>query len=180
MIGVAQRFALRPLLAPSLILRRRFSIKAIYSSFPTTLSYYSPRPKLCLYDESEADDHPDDVWDDRVMLENGIVFPRATQNPSVSNGAVMFPNTVLMQQLFRRNYDDALDREEAGSKIETPYVFSFSLQPAHGMPLEVLNEALNDFYSLYARKEKADTWLDNHPYHLAIDDYNDEKWMSKQ
>ncbi|RWA03545.1 hypothetical protein EKO27_g11559 [Xylaria grammica] len=199
MIGVAQRFAFRPLFAPSRILRRGFSIKAIYSSFPATLSYYSPRQKVCLYDEREADNRPDNVYYDRVTLENGLVFPRASQNPFISNGAIMFPNTAMMQEIFRRHYDEALDREEGGQEIDTPYIYSvpkgtpipshlilvneflsqFSLQPAHGMPLEALNEALDEFYSKHARKEEAGSWLGNHPYHLAIDDNVDAKWMSE-
>jgi hypothetical protein len=42
-----------------------------------------------------------------------------------------------------------------------------------------LNEALDEFYSEHAQKETADAWLDKHPYHLAIDDHVDAKWMSE-
>lgn len=28
-----------------------------------------------------------------------------------------------MQEIIRRNYDDALDREHAGQEVETPYIY---------------------------------------------------------
>ncbi|KAI0427789.1 hypothetical protein F5Y09DRAFT_22540 [Xylaria sp. FL1042] len=196
MIVVTRRLVSRPLLAPR-ILRRGFLVKAIYSSFPATLMYYSPRQKVGLYDEKEADDRPHDNYNDGVRLHNGLVFPSMSNDPT--NGAVMYPNTFLMQELIRRYYDEALDREEDGQKVDTPYIYSipkgtpipshlilinqyiarFSLQPARGMPLQALNEALDEFFSKHAKKETADTWLDKHQYHLAIDDDIDAKWMSE-
>ncbi|KAI0467840.1 hypothetical protein F4859DRAFT_226612 [Xylaria cf. heliscus] len=198
MIGVTQRAALRPLFA-SRIMHRAFSAKAIYSCFPATLLYYSPRRRLGLYDEQETDDRPSDIYEDRVRLKDGLVFPGASRNPATSNGAVMYPNTFMMQELIRRYYDDALDRQDDGQEVGTPYIYSvprgtpipshlilvnewisrFSLQPARGMPLQVLNEVLDEFYSKYAQKDTADAWLEKHPYHLAIDDDIDAKWMSE-
>lgn len=35
----------------------------------------------------------------------------------------MYPNTFIMQEIIRRNYDDALDREHAGQEVETPYIY---------------------------------------------------------
>ncbi|KAI0803775.1 hypothetical protein GGR55DRAFT_682188 [Xylaria sp. FL0064] len=198
MISATRNIAFRPLLAPR-ILCRRFSVKAIYSSFPATLMYYSPRQKVGLYDKREADNRPHDNYGDGVMLDNGLVFPRVYDNSTASNGAVMYPNTFFMQELVRRYYDEALDREEEGQEVDTPYIFSvpkgtpipshlilindynakFSLQPARGMPLRALNESLDEFYDKHAEKETADAWLDKHPYHLAIDDDIDAKWMLK-
>lgn len=42
-----------------------------------------------------------------------------------------------------------------------------------------LNEALDEFYSKHAEKTTVSTWLDEHPYHLAIDDHSDAKWMAE-
>ncbi|KAI0972088.1 hypothetical protein F4678DRAFT_460920 [Xylaria arbuscula] len=196
MINRIKDLAARPLLA-SRILRRHFSVKGIYSSFPATLMYYSPRQKLGLYDARTADDRPDENYDDGVALSNDLVFPGVYDN--ASNGATMWPNTFLMQEIFRRYYDEGLDREEDGQKIDTPYIFSvpkgtpipshlillnesmskFSLQPSRGMPLQALNKTLDEFYSKHATKETADEWLGQHPYHLAIDDYIDSKWMAE-
>ncbi|KAI1275388.1 hypothetical protein F5Y07DRAFT_400387 [Xylaria sp. FL0933] len=198
MIGVTRHLLSRPLLA-SRILHRGFSVKAIYSSFPATLMYYSPRQKVGLYDEREADNRPHDNYGDGVMLDNGLVFPRVYDNATASNGAVMYPNTFFMQELVRRYYDEVLDREEEGQEVDTPYIFSvpkgtlipshliltndynakFSLQPARGMPLQALNDALHEFYSKHAKKETVDAWLAKHEYHLAFDDDIDAKWMSE-
>lgn len=42
----------------------------------------------------------------------------------VSNGAVMFPNTFMMQELIRRYFDEALDREDEGKEVEMSYVYT--------------------------------------------------------
>ncbi|KAI1351130.1 hypothetical protein F5Y01DRAFT_134331 [Xylaria sp. FL0043] len=198
MIGATRNIAFRPLLSPR-VLRRRFSVKAIYSSFPATLMYYCFRPKVSLYDVEEAERRLYDNYSDGVTIDNGLVFPRVSNDLTTSNGAVMYPNTFFMQELARRHYDEALDREEDGQQVDTPYIFSvpkgtpipshlilindynavFSLQPARGMPLRALNEALDEFYDKHAEKETAGAWLDKHPYHLAIDDDTDAKWMLK-
>lgn len=45
---------------------------------------------------------------------------------TVSNGAVMFPNTFMMQELIRRYVDDVLDREDEGHEVETPFVYTIA------------------------------------------------------
>jgi len=58
--------------------QRRFSVKAIYSTFPATLFYYSPRPGSRLFDHKENDSRPDDLFDEGVIVDqNGIVYPGA-------------------------------------------------------------------------------------------------------
>lgn len=42
----------------------------------------------------------------------------------MSNGAVMLPNTFLMQELVRRHFDEALDREDEGKQVETPFIYT--------------------------------------------------------
>ncbi len=41
-----------------------------------------------------------------------------------------------------------------------------------------LNQALDEFYIEHAKQETADEWLDKHPFHSAIADDADAKWMS--
>lgn len=36
----------------------------------------------------------------------------------------MFPNTFLMQELVRRYFDEALDREDEGKQVETPFIYT--------------------------------------------------------
>jgi len=59
--------------------RRYFSVKAIYSTFPATLHYYSPRPGSRLYDHREYNSDPDNLHDEGVIVdEDGRVYPHAT------------------------------------------------------------------------------------------------------
>ncbi|KAI0520973.1 hypothetical protein F5B22DRAFT_644216 [Xylaria bambusicola] len=183
-VGTATRVVLRPLFA-SRTLQRAFSVKAIYSSFPATLLHYSPRNKIDLYDEQEANNQPDDTFDNKVVLKDGLVYPSASLDSPVSNGAVMYPNTFMMQEFLRQDYDDYLDRKAARTPVPShlvlinDYVSRFSLQPTRGMTLQALNTALNEFFRKHAQIETADTWFKNHPYHLAKDDAEDAEWMAE-
>ncbi|KAI0856848.1 hypothetical protein F4860DRAFT_491446 [Xylaria cubensis] len=198
MIGVAKRLTSRPIFS-ALTLRREFSVKAIYSTFPATLLFYSARQKPNLYEEREDHDRPDDLYEDRVNLgSNGLVYPGVFKDPSTSNGATMFPNTFMMQEIIRLNYDEALEREDEGQQVNVPFIYTvpkgtaipshlilvneymsrFSLQPSRGTSLQDLNQALDEFYSKHAKKETADEWLDKHPFQSAIADDADAKWMS--
>lgn len=61
---------------PLSFLRRHYSVKAIYSSFPATLHYYSPRRPSTLFDHKEIDSRPDDLHDESVSVEkDGLVYP---------------------------------------------------------------------------------------------------------
>ena len=76
MFGTLSRNILRARTPATLFSRRQFSAKAIYSSFPATLLYYSPRQRSSLYDHSESDSRPDDLYDEGVVVEkNGLVYP---------------------------------------------------------------------------------------------------------
>ncbi len=60
----------------SRVQRRAFSAKAIYSSFPTSLAYYSPRQKSNLFDHKENESRPDDLYDEGVIVaRDGLVYP---------------------------------------------------------------------------------------------------------
>ncbi|KAJ0160969.1 hypothetical protein CTA2_7000 [Colletotrichum tanaceti] len=178
---------------------RRFSAKAIYSSFPATLHYYSPRRTSTLFDHSENDTRPYDLFDEGVNVDkSGLVYPAVTTN-SVSNGAVMFPNTFWMQELVRRYYDEVLDQQDEGVEVETPCIFTifkgtilpsnlvlinehtsrFTLQPSLGMSINDLNRCLTEFYVKNASQESVETWLDTHPFKDAAADDADAVWMAK-
>ena len=38
----------------------------------------------------------------------------------------MFPNTFMMQELARRYFDEALDREDEGKEVERPFIYTFA------------------------------------------------------
>ncbi|KAI0199751.1 hypothetical protein F4808DRAFT_461406 [Astrocystis sublimbata] len=195
--------------AGRLLPERGFSAKAIYSSFPVTLMCYSPRQQFALYNMREGESQP--TWkengvivrnQDMVKSYKGLVYPgisKSVSETTISNGAVMYPNTIRMQTRARGQYEDTLDQQENGEEVDTPYIFSvpkgtpvpshltlynesqsrFSLQPAWAIPLEALNAQLDEFYSKNAEKEKVDVWLDKHPSNLALDDFLDAKWMAE-
>jgi hypothetical protein len=61
--------------------RRQFSVKAIYTSFPATLHYYSHRRKSGLFDHKEMDNRPHDIYDDGVVVaKDGLVYPSVDIN----------------------------------------------------------------------------------------------------
>ncbi|KAH6640659.1 hypothetical protein F5144DRAFT_561218 [Chaetomium tenue] len=178
---------------------RHFSVKAIYSSFPATLHYYSPQKKVVLFDHKGSDNRSQELFEEAVTVaKDGLVYPTVNA-ASMSNGAVMFPNTFMMQELVRRYFDEVLDRQDEGEDIEAPslytvpkgtpipshlilineYISRFSLQPSHGMSLEDLNRSLNEFYERHAKKETVDSWLENHPFPEALPDEADERWKAQ-
>ncbi len=56
--------------------RRTFSVKAIYSSFPASLAYYSPRHRSSLFDHKENESRPDDLYDESIAIaQDGLVYP---------------------------------------------------------------------------------------------------------
>ena len=56
--------------------RRTFSVKAIYSSFPASLAYYSPQHKSRLFDHNENDNRPNGLYDQGVVVaRDGLVYP---------------------------------------------------------------------------------------------------------
>jgi len=121
--------------------RRVFSVKAIYSSFPASLVYYSPRHRSSLFDHKEHESRPDDLYEEGVLIaQDGLVYPSVrpggfplfyVRNDSnragylpVSNGAVMFPNTFMMQEYVRRYFDELLDRQEDGREADKPWIYT--------------------------------------------------------
>ncbi|KAK4068349.1 hypothetical protein Purlil1_13807 [Purpureocillium lilacinum] len=178
--------------------QRRFSVKAIHSVFPASLTYYSPRTKSNLFDHQEIENRPHDVYDEGVIIaKDGLVYPGVQKY--VSNGAALYPNTFTQQEYIRRYFDEFLDRAENDEDVDTPHIFTipkgtpipnqlilineylarFSLQPSYGMPLRDLNQRLNDFWDESATKETAEEWLDKHPFDSAMTDDGDQIWREK-
>lgn len=61
---------------PQSLIRRQFSAKAIYSSFPATLYYYAPRSTSSLFDIKEYDERPHDLHVEGVTVDpSGLVYP---------------------------------------------------------------------------------------------------------
>ncbi|KAI1266000.1 hypothetical protein F5Y18DRAFT_426513 [Xylariaceae sp. FL1019] len=106
--------------------------------------------------------------------------------------------TFMMQEFIRRYYSDRLDREAEGKKVGVPHVYTipqatptpshvllvndfvarFSLRPYRGMPLQELNQSLDEFYNQYATKDMVADWLDKHPFQEAVADDAYEIWMA--
>ncbi|TPX15946.1 uncharacterized protein E0L32_000280 [Thyridium curvatum] len=187
---LSQNSAWRRMVRPIAIGQRYLSTQVSHTSFPATLLHYCPRQRVRLYDHAESDDRPDDLVDESAIVEkNGLVY-REPPTSHVSNGAVLYPNTFMMQEFIRMYYDEMLDREDEGKEVETPYIFTirrgtpipshlilineymsrFSLRPAQALPLQDLNQALNEFFDKHAKKETASGWLDNHPFQNAVAD----------
>jgi len=59
-----------------------------------------------------------------------LVWPASMEHSAepltVSNGAVMFPNTFMMQELIRMYFDSMLDQEDEGHEVETPFIYTFA------------------------------------------------------
>lgn len=125
--------------------RRYVSMRAIYSSFPATLFYYSPRQNSSLYDQKDIENRPDSPIQEAVVVESdSLVYPASKQSPhpcqcnfsaprrtvevltelAVSNGAVMFPNTFAMQEFTRQYYDDYMNLIDEGKEAETPFIYA--------------------------------------------------------
>lgn len=54
--------------------RRPFSVKAIYTSFPASLIYYSPQQKLNLFDHKEDESRPNDLFEDGVTVAKKWIY----------------------------------------------------------------------------------------------------------
>ncbi|KAK4152363.1 hypothetical protein C8A00DRAFT_16322 [Chaetomidium leptoderma] len=81
MLAKVSRTVLPGVVPLTKLFRRQFSVKAIYSSFPATLLYYSPRQRSSLYDIKESDSRPDDLYDEAIHVEkDGLVYPAVTKN----------------------------------------------------------------------------------------------------
>lgn len=71
--------------------KRQFSVKAVYSSFPATLTYYRPKQLSSLFDHAENDSRPDDPYDEGVVIaSDGLVYPGVNKTSGAWVGGCRF------------------------------------------------------------------------------------------
>ncbi|VUC22352.1 unnamed protein product [Clonostachys rosea] len=94
-----------------------------------------------------------------------ILYDRAERE---SRPHVWFEDSVV--EVVRQYYDEMLDQKDEGVKVDVPYIFTIARD---------LNDRLHDFLAQHSIKEKADSWLDKHPYSEAFPDTEVDKWMKE-
>ncbi|KAI6372283.1 hypothetical protein MCOR25_003798 [Pyricularia grisea] len=77
------------------------------------------------------------------IAKDGLVYP--TVKSSMSNGAVMMPNTFTMQEIIRISMDEVLDLQDEGKHVETPYVFTIRKGTSVPERLILIHEAIARF-----------------------------------
>ncbi|KAK3330831.1 hypothetical protein B0H66DRAFT_76170 [Apodospora peruviana] len=158
--------------------------KAIYSSFPATLLYYSPRSRSGLFDHRELNSRPDDLFDETLAVTDwhgankGLVYPyidslnrrppTKRNSTGVANGAAMYPYTFLMQEVVNRNYDLFLDCQEMGRKVETPHIYTIPKGTQIPSHLILINSWTCRFFLMPARGMKIED------FNTCLDEFWDE------
>ncbi|KAK4145109.1 uncharacterized protein C8A04DRAFT_27108 [Dichotomopilus funicola] len=138
--------------------------------------------------------------DELVRPAIGLIWPGDPKQTPISNGVTLLPNTIWMNRLADRYHNDYyLKPLQEGKELEEPQVFTikketpvpkdltlfhesdewFSLQPAEGMTLPDLNNALDKFYDEYARKRNAEEWFEKNPPTRWIDGREVDVWMDQ-
>ncbi|RWQ93079.1 hypothetical protein C8Q69DRAFT_81295 [Paecilomyces variotii] len=109
--------------------RRAFSYVSTHQVFPASLYRFQLHRDSKLYDR--ATEQNDSEYEDGVEISaDGLVHPNITADCmqerihtfrlltySVSNGALLMPNTHFMQEITRRSFDHYLDIVESGQSI---------------------------------------------------------------
>ena len=68
---------------PESVLRRSFSVLAIYSSFPATLYRYSPHQRSSLFDVKDLEQRVDEPFADAITVSpDNLVYPVTVANSS--------------------------------------------------------------------------------------------------
>ncbi|CAG9992221.1 unnamed protein product [Clonostachys byssicola] len=127
-------------------LTRQLSIKAAYSGSFPATLHHYRPTPTILYDRAEQGRRPHDLFEDSVI------------------------------EMVRQYYDEMLDREDEGMKVDIPYIFTIR-KVLTELYFKDLNNHLHDFFARYAIKEKTDCWLDKHPYSDAFPDTEADSWM---
>ncbi|KAA8645050.1 uncharacterized protein ATNIH1004_009261 [Aspergillus tanneri] len=156
---------------------------------------FQMQPKSQLFDFEKQQGRY--VRDSLVVSEGGLVFPKLSGSFPYSNGPVFRPNTCLMQELLRTDYDRYDEEVEGGYSPADPQVVSikkgteipeslvlfredssrFSLQPSRPLLLDDFNNILDEFYSTSAILTNAADWMETHEYHNAFADNAEEVWI---
>ncbi|PHH63517.1 hypothetical protein CDD81_5798 [Ophiocordyceps australis] len=181
---------------------RNFSIRGVYTSFPATLLYYSPLPKISLYKYTGNEDKDNVPLDDAVVpAADDLVYPTVLARNAFpySNGAVLLPNTAMMQTDLRVYFSEFL-KYNKGLQIELePRILTirkgtavpstlilfheissrFSLQPRLGLTVKDLNLELEKFFYIHAEKEGIRPWLQRNAFMFAAKDKDESTWMGR-
>lgn len=174
---------------------RKFSLLSTHASFPATMYRYQLERKATLYDVTQDETrHRKDAVN---VSADGLVHATISKSSPYSNGPVFMPNSRLMQQMLRFDFDRYQEEISDGKALLDPTVICvprgtpipsalvlwregmsrFSLQPSSPMEIEKLNDALSEFYENSATVVSAQEWIEKHPYRESSPDENEKGWM---
>ncbi|KAF4765633.1 hypothetical protein N7455_004133 [Penicillium solitum] len=174
---------------------RKFSLLSTHASFPATMYRYQLERKATLYDVTQDETrHRKDAVN---VSADGLVHATISKSSPYSNGPIFMPNSRLMQQMLRFDFDRYQEEIGDGKALMDPTVICiprgtpipsalvlwregmsrFSLQPSGPMEIEKLNDALSEFYEKSATVVGAQEWIEKHPYRESSPDDNEKGWM---
>ncbi|CAI7663656.1 unnamed protein product [Penicillium palitans] len=174
---------------------RKFSLLSTHASFPATMYRYQLERKATLYDVTQDETrHRKDAVN---VSADGLVHATISKSSPYSNGPIFMPNSRLMQQMLRFDFDRYQEEIGDGKALTDPTVICiprgtpipsalvlwregmsrFSLQPSSPMEIEKLNDALSEFYEKSATVVGAQEWIEKHPYRESSPDDNEKGWM---
>ncbi|KAE8353376.1 hypothetical protein BDV28DRAFT_133216 [Aspergillus coremiiformis] len=175
--------------------KRQFSLISVHTKFPATMYRLQIQRNSHLFNQQEGKGGY--IRDSITVSKNGLVYPMLSSSFPYSNGPVFRPNTCLMQEILRRDYDNQVEEAEAsGSTIDSLVITirkdtvippslilfrnessRFSLQPSSPLSLSAFNNILDEFYSTSATFTDAMEWMEKHEFHDAFADSANEEWM---
>ncbi|CAI7595954.1 unnamed protein product [Penicillium glandicola] len=174
---------------------RKFSLLSTHASFPATMYRYQLARKATLYDVNQDETrHRKDAVN---VSSDGLVHATISKSSPYSNGPIFMPNSRLMQQMLRFDFDRYQEEIGDGKCLMDPTVICvprgtpippalvlwregasrFSLQPSKPMEIEKLNDALSEFYEKSAKAVDAAEWIEKYPYRESFADQNEKEWM---
>ncbi|KAJ5528554.1 hypothetical protein N7527_001947 [Penicillium freii] len=174
---------------------RKFSLLSTHTSFPATMYRYQLERKATLYDVTQDETrHRKDAVN---VSADGLVHATISKSSPYSNGPIFMPNSRLMQQMLRFDFDRYQEEIGDGKALLDPTVICvprgtpipsalvlwreglsrFSLQPSSPMEIEKLNGVLSEFYEKSATVVGAQEWIEKHPYRESSPDDNEKGWM---
>ncbi|KXG51850.1 uncharacterized protein PGRI_092430 [Penicillium griseofulvum] len=175
---------------------RKFSLLSTHASFPATMYRYQLARKATLYDVTQDETRH---RKDAISVSNdGLVHAAILKSSPYSNGPIFMPNSRLMQQMLRFDFDRYQEEIGDGKSLLDPTVICvprgtpippalvlwregvsrFSLQPSSPMEIEKLNDVLSEFYEKSATVVGAEEWIEKHPYRESFADENEGGWMN--
>ncbi|OGE49285.1 hypothetical protein PENARI_c022G04929 [Penicillium arizonense] len=174
---------------------RKFSLLSTHASFPATLYRFQLQRNATMYDANQ--DETRHRKDGIKVSEDGLVHAMISKSSPYSNGPVFMPNSRLMQQMLKFDFERYQEDIDDGKSILDPTVLCiqrgtpvpsalvlwreglsrFSLQPSEPIAVEKLNDVLTEFYETHATVLGAEEWIEKHPYRESFADQNEKGWM---